>query len=146
MFVIDTNILIYAANRDFEEHRRAKTLLEGWRKNKESWYITYGIMYEFLRIVTHPRIFSTPWDITKAWNFIDILLDNPAGHILTETDKHLETAAETGEKVPFITGNLLFDFHTAVIMKENGIRTIFTRDTDFLKFRFLEVIDPFISA
>ena len=36
MFVIDTNILIYAANRDFDEHRRAKTLLEGWRKKKEN--------------------------------------------------------------------------------------------------------------
>jgi len=28
------------------------------------------------------------------------------------------------------------------LMKEHGVKTIYTRDTDFHKFPFLDVIDP----
>jgi predicted nucleic acid-binding protein len=33
------------------------------------------------------------------------------------------------------------DAHTAILMREHG-RTIYTRDTDFHRFPFLDVIDP----
>ena len=42
-------------------------------------------------------------------------------------------------------GNLLHDAHTAILMREHGIRRICTRDTDFNQFTFLEVIDPLRS-
>lgn len=32
--------------------------------------------------------------------------------------------------------------HTAVLMREHGIERIFTRDTDFHRFPFLETVDP----
>lgn len=32
--------------------------------------------------------------------------------------------------------------HTAVLMRENGINRICTRDTDFYSFPFMEAIDP----
>jgi len=44
--------------------------------------------------------------------------------------------------VPGIAGNLVFDAHTAILMRENGIRTIYTRDADFNRFPFLVTIDP----
>ena len=37
---------------------------------------------------------------------------------------------------------LVHDFHTAVLMREHGVATIYTRDVDFRRFGFLEVIDP----
>lgn len=39
-------------------------------------------------------------------------------------------------------GNLLFDARTAVLMREHGIRTIYTTDTDFLQFLGLKVLNP----
>ena len=33
-------------------------------------------------------------------------------------------------------------FQTAILMREHGIKTIYTRDTDFHRFPFLEPIDP----
>jgi len=36
----------------------------------------------------------------------------------------------------------MHDVHTAVLMREHGIREICTRDTDFHRFPFLKVIDP----
>ncbi len=34
------------------------------------------------------------------------------------------------------------DAHTAILMREHGIRQIYSRDTDFNLFSFLEVLDP----
>ena len=39
-------------------------------------------------------------------------------------------------------GNLIHDFHTAVLMREHGLSRIYTRDTDFHRFPFLQPIDP----
>ncbi len=51
-------------------------------------------------------------------------------------------AAEVIAQTPHLSGNLLLDAQTAVLMKEHGIRRIYTRDTDFHRFSFLEVVDP----
>jgi predicted nucleic acid-binding protein len=45
-------------------------------------------------------------------------------------------------EVPGARGNLMHNLHTAVLMREHGISRIVARDTDFHRFRFLEVIDP----
>ena len=34
------------------------------------------------------------------------------------------------------------DAHTAILMRENGIKVIYTRDTDFNRFPFVDTIDP----
>ncbi|MEJ7668670.1 MAG: hypothetical protein WKH97_08045 [Casimicrobiaceae bacterium] len=41
-----------------------------------------------------------------------------------------------------LSGNLVHDAHTAILMREHGVRQICTRDTDFHRFPFVEVIDP----
>jgi predicted nucleic acid-binding protein len=40
MFVVDTNILIYAANRDAQEHTCCNELIQEWRRQAPPWYIT----------------------------------------------------------------------------------------------------------
>jgi len=39
-------------------------------------------------------------------------------------------------------GNLVPDAHVATILREHGVRRIYTADTDFRKFDFLKVINP----
>ena len=46
---------------------------------------------------------------------------------------------------PLPAGNLFQDAHTAILMREHGIRRGCTRDTDFHRFPFLDVIDPLQS-
>ena len=62
--------------------------------------------------------------------------------ILSETDRRRHVAAEVYAEVPDIAGNLTFDAHTVILMRENGIKVIYTRDTDFNRFPFLDTIDP----
>lgn len=142
MFVVDTNILVYAADEDAPAHGVCRELLEQWRRQQSVWYTTWGVVYEFLRIVTHPRVLRMPWTSSKAWSFVDAMLGSAALSLLVETDRHAAVVAQVLREVPQLGGNLMHDAHTAVLMREHGIRQIYTRDTDFHRFPFLEVIDP----
>ena len=39
-------------------------------------------------------------------------------------------------------GNLVPDAHLAAPLRSHGVRTVYTHDRDFLKFPFLQVVDP----
>ena len=142
MFVVDTNIFVYAADEGSALHTRCRELLEGWRSQASAWYTTWGIFYEFLRVTTHPRVFRKPWPAARAWNFVEAVLAAPGLGILTATDRHPAVAGHVMSEVPHLTGNLMHDAQTAVLMREHGIKRIYTRDTDFHRFPFLEPIDP----
>lgn len=146
MFVVDTNILVYAADKESPGHRRCRALVEQWRRQTTPWYVTWGIAYEFIRVVTHPRVLRRPLSPADAWRFLDALFASPQLRILTETDRHRHVAAEVFAEVSGITGNTVFDAHTAILMRENGVRVIYTCDTDFRRFTFLKVIDPIAEA
>ena len=142
MFVVDTNVLVYAANSAAPGHARCRELLISWRRESLPWHVTWGIIYEFLRIATHPRVFERPWVMDQAWKFVDSIIRSPGLSVLLETERHGEIAREVLGGRPPIAGNLVFDAHTAILMREHGITGILTRDTAFHVFPFLEIIDP----
>lgn len=142
MFVVDTNILVYAADRDSPFHQRCHGLLGEWRAQTSAWYVTWGILYEFLRVSTHPRVFRRPWPVARAWSFVEAVLASPALDILIPTERHAEVAAGVIEEIPHLSGNLMHDAQTAILMREHGIKRVYTRDTDFHRFPFLEPLDP----
>jgi uncharacterized protein len=142
MFLVDTNVLVYAADADSPYHKPCLERLSHWRRQAPAWYISWGIIYEFLRITTHPRVMRMPWDLSQAWRFVAALLASPGLGILIATDRHAAVAAQVFEEVPHISGNLVHDAQIAILMREHGIRQIYTRDTDFHRFPFLEVLDP----
>jgi toxin-antitoxin system PIN domain toxin len=142
MFVVDTNILVYAANRDAAEHLTCKRLVESWCNQSGIWHVTWGILYEFVRVVTHPRVFPSPWLSGRAWSFVETLLLSAGLVVLKETELHAKVGAELLGEYPHVSGNLIFDVHTAILMREHGISRIYTRDAEFHKFSFISVIDP----
>ncbi|RMD84721.1 MAG: PIN domain-containing protein [Candidatus Dadabacteria bacterium] len=142
VFVVDTNILVYAAEKNFPEHQRCREQVLAWLRQPGAWFSTWGIFYEFLRVVTHPRVFRRPWNLTEAWRFLEAFLLAPGFDLLVPTSRHQDVAAEVFQELPGLSGNLIHDAHTAVLMKEHGIRQIYTRDTDFHRFPFVEVVDP----
>jgi toxin-antitoxin system PIN domain toxin len=142
VFVLDTNILVYAADRDSPHHELCQRLVRESRERASAWYVTWGICYEFLRVVTHPRVFRRPWSSGEAWAFVDAVLAAPSLGVLLPGDRHREVAAQVLAELPHLAGNLMHDVHTAVLMREHGVRVIYTRDTDFHRFPFLELVDP----
>lgn len=91
---------------------------------------------------THPRVFRVPWPLPRAWNFVEAVMGSPGLRILTATERHGRVAAVVVRECPHVSGNLMHDAHTAVLMREHGIRRIYTRDTDFHRFPFLDPIGP----
>ena len=142
MLVVDTNVLVYAADEDSPFHAACRAWLERQRVRADAWYTTWPILYEFLRVTTHHKVMRRPWSASEAWGFVTALLSSPGLGILTPTQRHAEVAGQVIAELPHIAGNLLHDAHTAILMREHGIRRICTRDTDFHRFAFLEVIDP----
>ncbi|HEX3430642.1 MAG TPA: TA system VapC family ribonuclease toxin [Rhizomicrobium sp.] len=142
MLVVDTNVLVYAADANSTLHRPCRTWLERQRTRPDAWYLTWSILYEFVRITTHSRVMRTPWDAPGAWTFVRALLDSPGVAVLVETERHGAVVGEVLRELPHLSGNLVHDAHTAILMREHGIARICTRDTDFARFPFVEVIDP----
>jgi len=142
MFVVDTNVLIYAANAASPARGPCKEFLERCLRQSTAWYSTWGIFYEFLRVATHPRVFPHPLSSVEAWRFLRAIIESPGFGMLVETRRHAAVVAEVLDEIPLLSGNLLHDAHTAILMREHGISRIYTRDTAFHRFPFIEVIDP----
>jgi toxin-antitoxin system PIN domain toxin len=142
VIVVDTNILIYAVDADSTFHAVARKWLDIQRRRPDAWYTTWPILYEFLRVTTHPRVMRRPLKVKQAWEFVSVLLESPGLGLLIPTQRHVDVATEVFTEFPHLAGNLLHDTHTAILMREHGIRRICTRDTDFHRFTFLEVFDP----
>jgi toxin-antitoxin system PIN domain toxin len=140
--VVDTNVLVYAADADSPFHGACRDWLERQRERPDAWYVTWPILYEFLRVTTHQRVMRHPWSAAAAWDFVATLLASRGLGVLVPTERHAEVAAQVISELPQLAGNLFYDAHTAILMREHGIRRIVTRDTDFHRFSFLERVDP----
>ena len=142
MFLVDTNVLVYAANADSPEHATCRALLEGWRRQAGAWYTTWGVLYEFLRVTTHPRVLREPLTLPGAWSFVAAVVASPSLRVLSETPRHAAVVSEIADELSNVSGNLVHDLHIAALMREHGLRVIYTRDSDFHRFPFLEPVDP----
>ena len=144
--VIDTNVLLYAANKDAEEHPVAVTFLHKAAASGGPWFLTEGILYEFMRVSTHPKVFVQPLTWKEALHFIRPILTSHRFDILTASEQHWTVLEKVLGELTRPSGNLFFDVRTVVLMREHGVREIYSTDTDFLQFRDIKVINPLRSS
>ena len=100
------------------------------------------MFYEFLRVTTHPRVLANPWPVNHAWNFLDSILEAPSVPILSPSPRHSVVAEATFQEMPVLRGNIIHDAHTAILLREHGIKSIYTFDANFHRFKFTQVTDP----
>ena len=143
---VDTNILLHCVNNKSPYHDKANGFLHGLLAEGTPWCLTWGTIYEFLRVSTHRRAFPEPLTWQQATRFLDVLLDREEVSVLTPTGQHWTTLNRTLTEVSPPAGNLFHDISTAVILREHGIREIATADADFLQFRFLKVVNPLLNS
>jgi predicted nucleic acid-binding protein len=82
VLVVDTNILVYAADADSDWHGKCSEWIERRRRRPDAWYVTWSIVYEFMRVTTHPRILRKPWNARQAMGFLSVLLASPGLGVL----------------------------------------------------------------
>ena len=142
MRAIDTNILVYAEISSSEFHRRALEVLTELAEGARPWAIPWPCVYEFLRVVTHARVFHPPIQQKIALADIRRILASPSVTLLSETDRHIEVMADVLSESQ-ATGNLVHDAHIAALCLEHGVSEFLTGDRDFSRFPSLRVVNPF---
>ena len=138
MIAVDTNVLIYAHRAETDLHAVASRDLIALAEGPARWGLPVFCIAEFLRVVTHRRVFNPPSTLSQATGFLDNLVASPSCRIVrpgTEFTRLLvETVVAAGAK-----GNLVFDAQIVALCREHGIATILTNDRDFDRFRDLRI-------
>jgi toxin-antitoxin system PIN domain toxin len=140
-YSIDTNILLYASDQESVFHQKAKQFMESRGDEPDLLCLTWGILMGYQRISTHPSIFRNPLSASEAWDNVETLLALPRCRVIVEQEGFSEEYAQTSRLVG-VKGNLVPDAHLAVILRQHGVSRIYTADTDFRKFDFMDVINP----
>ena len=145
MQAIDTNILIYAEVESSPRHGPALKLLQGLAEGALPWAIPWPCVYEFLRVVTHPRVFHPPVPLDTALKDLQQLLASPSVVLLAETARHAAILDQTLRQAA-ATGNLIHDAHIAALCLEHGVSEIITGDRDLSRFAGLRIVNPFAGS
>jgi uncharacterized protein len=93
-------------------------------------------------VATHPKVFPQPLVWREALDFLLPILEIDQVGMLRAGDRHWALLADILAESTHPSGNLFFDVRTVVLMREHGIRRIYTTDTDFLQFNGIEVVNP----
>jgi len=96
----------------------------------------------YIRIATHPRIFSAPLSPDEALGNVSALLALSHVRAVSELDGFLDAYKRMAAETP-VRGNLVPDAHVAAILFQHGVRTLYSNDRDFRKFQSLDLRDPF---
>jgi uncharacterized protein len=140
--MFDTNVLVAATVCSHPHHALTHgTLLEHLNARKP-WCLTWSVIYEFLRVTTHPKVFSRPLPFQVALKTVTNLLYHPFLEVLQETPRHHEVVGELALVAGSVSGNFIHDCHIAALMVENDVHRIVTFDTHFRRFPQLKVAVP----
>ena len=138
MIAVDTNVLIYAHRRETEFNAVATAELVRLAEGTEPWAVPVFCLTEFMRVVTHRRVFNPPSTISQAMDFINGIVDAPTCRVaLPGADflGHLESTVRKADA----RGNLMFDAQIAALCREHGIAAILTNDRDFERFERVQI-------
>ncbi|MPZ74640.1 MAG: PIN domain-containing protein [Nitriliruptorales bacterium] len=139
MIAVDTNILLYAHRAETSRHTAAQAALRRLAAGPALWAVPVFVLGEFLRVATHPRVFTPPSMTADAVAVIEAVLASPSVRLLTPGERFwplLRQAVDDADA----RGNLVFDAQIAAVCREHGVRSILSEDRDFMRFPTLEVV------
>ncbi len=134
MIAVDTNILVHAHREELPKHEAARRRLTALAEANEIWAIPVFCIGEFLRVVTHPKLFQPPHSATEAVEAIQRVLESPSLSILNPGPSYPRLLGEALLEADAI-GNLVFDAQVVALCREAGARLLLTEDRDFDRFR-----------
>ena len=141
-YAVDANVLLYASDDSSPVHDRARAFVERMATGPEIAYLFWPTITAYLRIATHPAVFARPLTIVEAMGNVDQLVARPHVRTTGEADGFWRDLHDVvADALP--SGNLVPDAHVVALMRENDVRTIWTRDRDYRRFSGIEVRDPF---
>jgi uncharacterized protein len=132
MKVVDTNVLLYAANSDATRHEASRTWLDDALGGADTVGFTWVAMLAFIRLSSDPRLFPVPLTVAGATSRITDWTSAPGGIVVhpgAEHAQHLGRLLTTAG----VAGNLVHDAHLAAIALEQRSEVV-SYDPDFTRF------------
>lgn len=140
MIAVDTNVLVYAHRAEAPQHAPALSWISYLAEGSGSWGIPMSCLTEFVRVVTHRKVFTRPSTLEETIAWLKILLASPSVRILCPSAAfagHFFAELQHSEAC----GNLVFDAQIAAVCREHGVSRLLTQDRDFTRFRGLTLLD-----
>lgn len=140
MKIPDVNLLVYARNEAASQHRAARGWIEEVLSGTESVGFPWLALLGFIRISTHPKIFSQPLTPKQALALVDLWLAQPCATIIQPTPRHASVLRDLIGHLG-TAGNLTTDAHLAALAIEHGAQ-LCSADVDFSRFPSLNWHNP----
>jgi uncharacterized protein len=146
LIAVDTNILVYAHRSELAEHAPAREAVGRLAEGRVRWAIPWPCVYEFLAVVTHPRIFKPPTPVVRALEQARAWMESPTLVMIGEDeetyfDGFAELLASGG-----VTGPRIHDARIAALCVHHGVTELWTADRDFSRFAGLRVRNPVVAG
>ena len=140
MILPDVNVLVYAYREDAPRHDAYRRWLDDVVNGDEAYGLADLVLSGFLRIVTHPRVFSPPSPMAHALEFVSALREHPSSIRVVPGARHWEIFVGLC-RPGGVKGNLVPDAYLAALAIESGSEWI-TTDRAYTRFSGLRWRDP----
>lgn len=139
---IDTNILLYAINRDCPEHGAAIGLVRRALAEPSSWIVADQVWFELYRLLRNPSVLGAPLSAADAAETIEWYRGR-SGWLTCAWEPDLMPRLSAVWRRSAFSARSTFDAVLAVTLKAHGVRTLYTRNSrDFRTMDLFEVSDP----
>ena len=135
MVLPDVNILVYAHRRDSAHHDVCRSWLEAVLASDQAYGMSELVVSGFVRVVTHPKIFTRPSTIQEALGFASDVMAPEHAVPIAPGPRHWEIFAKLCREAN-AKGNLVADAYFAALAIESGSEWIST-DGDYGRFKGL---------
>jgi len=124
-------------------HAAYREWLEAATEADEPFGVSDLVLSGFVRVVTHPRIFSPPEPVESALVFADALRNAPNAVPIAPGPRHWAIFERLCREAA-VRGNLVPDAYLAALAIESGCEWV-TTDRDYARFPGLRWRHPLVS-
>jgi toxin-antitoxin system PIN domain toxin len=140
VILCDVNVLVYAFRADTNRHAEYRAWLVRQLEGDEAFGVSDFVLSGFLRVVTHPRVFSRPSPFDEAIAFAEVVRSRPNAIAVAPGTRHWYLFRRLCERSG-AKGNLIPDAWLAALAIEAGCEWI-TTDRDYSRFEGLRWRHP----
>lgn len=141
--LLDTNILVYAADETSEFHAVSKQLRDQGMQGDIPVAVSPQILFEFFAVITNPRRVTQPRSPQEARDEMEKYFRAATIRKIYPGDDIVERMLTLLQQHPQITRQDIFDCVLVATMQTNGVRRIYTYNRQhFTPFPDIEVLTP----
>ena len=141
MIVPDANLLLYAVDESSPFHAKAKPWLEGLLNGREEVGFCHPVVFAFIRLSTHRKVFRNPLRVEESFAYLEEWLERPVCRLLSPPLSQVDDVKKILLQCASAGGNIVTDAQiasTATFFKA----TVHTADRDFLRFDSVSCFFP----